>query len=65
MTKASTMTKVDAYYMGRNAWFPGEPIPRVNPLAGTPFEADWKRGLRSVLAEERLDRCTEWAKEAA
>ena len=57
------MTSTDAYYMGRNSWFPGEAIPKVNPLKGTPFAADRARGLRNVLAEERLDRCTEWDKD--
>jgi hypothetical protein len=54
------MTSYDAYYMGRNSWFPGERIPKVNPLAGTPFARDFARGLRDVLAEERLNLCTEW-----
>lgn len=51
---------VAAYYAGRNSWFPGEAVPTVNPYAGTAQAADWKRGLRSVLAEERLDACVEW-----
>jgi hypothetical protein len=57
------MTAYDAYYMGRNAWFPGERIPKANPLAGTPFAKDWTRGLRDVLAEERLNLCTAWDKD--
>jgi hypothetical protein len=52
--------EVAAYYAGRNSWFPGERIPRTAPYADAGLAAHWKRGLRNVLAEERLDQCVEW-----
>jgi hypothetical protein len=62
MTELSPAKKAEvaAYYQGRNSWFPGERIPRINPHAGTALAPHFARGLRDVLAEERLDRCVEW-----
>ena len=57
---AQQQAEVNAYYAGRNSWFPGERIPRTNPYAGTPLAPHFARGLRNVLAEERLNLCTEW-----
>jgi hypothetical protein len=52
--------EVAAYYQGRNSWFPGERLPKSNPHAGTTLAPHFARGLRDVLAEERLNLCTEW-----
>jgi len=57
---AQQKAEVAAYYEGRNSWFPGERIPTVNPHKGTSQAGHWSRGLRDVLAEERLSADTEW-----
>ena len=50
----------DAYWEGRNSWYPGEATPENPYKKGTPLAANWQRGLRDVMAEERLNLCTEW-----
>lgn len=54
----------DAFTSGRNAWWPGEPIP-ANPYPdGSKSAARWAEGLRQTRAEHRLDRDTGWDGEA-
>lgn len=52
--------EVAAYYAGRNSWFPGEAIPKAAPCTDAGLAAHFKRGLRNVLAEERLNLDAEW-----
>ena len=53
--------EVRAYYAGRNSWFPGEPVPTVNPYAADKGLArEFARGLRAVRAEENLNLDTSW-----
>jgi hypothetical protein len=64
MTGRETMDAVtQAYYAGRNSWFPGERIPTEIDAAfrnDPTLAASWKRGLRHVLSEERLNADAEW-----
>ncbi len=64
MTYSSEPTRREAelaaFYAGRNAWFPGERIPSSSPYADAGLAAHWRRGLRQVLAEERLNIDAEW-----
>lgn len=61
---AKQEAEVKAYYMGRNSigdggevWYKMEECPEIN----TPeLQAEFKRGIRNIKAELRLNADTEW-----
>jgi ribosome modulation factor len=58
-----TDARYHAFYDGRGAagWLVDVGGERpANPFTAPELRADWQRGFRQVMAEERLNNCTEW-----